>query len=142
MKQDEHDEINEMLEASHIATPDGDAFINPGTGPVANATEQDAIYNMIAFLQDSPLTGNLLCARVPELDEDGRFGFHVFLGRDCDTRLGPIIVQMPGWELERVRYMGELEQNIWHFPRLYIDGSSWVWKFAILKKRNFIPEEE
>ena len=44
-------------------------------------------------------------------------------GREC-------WVAMPGLPLERVRYMGE-PQNIWDFPRLYVDGDSWVWEFAI-----------
>jgi hypothetical protein len=30
-----------------------------------------------------------------------------------------------------VRYLGIPGQNIWDFPRLFVDGSSWVWKFAI-----------
>jgi hypothetical protein len=42
-----------------------------------------------------------------------------------------IEIQMPGLPVERVRYMGETGQNIWDFPRLYVDDSSWIWQFAL-----------
>jgi hypothetical protein len=38
---------------------------------------------------------------------------------------------MPGLPVEQVRYMGESGQNIWDFPRLYVDDSSWIWEFAL-----------
>ena len=37
----------------------------------------------------------------------------------------------PGLALAGVRYLDQPGQNIWHFPRLYIDGDSWVWKYAV-----------
>jgi hypothetical protein len=33
---------------------------------------------------------------------------------------------MPGCELEKVR-----TSKPWYSPRLYVDGSSWLWGFAI-----------
>lgn len=38
---------------------------------------------------------------------------------------------MPGIALENVRYVGADDQNIWDFPRLYVEGSSWVWEFGV-----------
>jgi len=51
---------------------------------------------------------------------------------------------MPGLPLDLVRYTGENGQNIWNFPRLYLDDSSWVWKFAanILANEGFAAEKE
>jgi hypothetical protein len=40
-------------------------------------------------------------------------------------------VAMPGLPLERVRFLGLQDQDIWRFPRLYVDGGSWVWKYAV-----------
>jgi hypothetical protein len=33
--------------------------------------------------------------------------------------------------LEKVRYLDSENQDIFNFPRLYVDGSSWVWKYAL-----------
>ena len=115
------------------------AIINPGSGPVLGADEENGIRNIVQFVKDcedqSGITGIAWC-RKPENDEDGRFGFLVYYE---DVRHE---VDMPGLPLENVRYLNET-QNIWHFPRLYVDGSSWVWKFAVLKrKENWIPDEE
>ena len=42
-----------------------------------------------------------------------------------------IEIQMPGLPVDRVRFLDEDGQNIWDFPRLYVDDSSWVWKYAL-----------
>lgn len=104
-------------------------FINPGSGPVAEATEEQAAAAMAVFVLDLsaqglPVTG---AARQPEADYgDGRYAFTLAM---ADGRT--IEVQMPGLPVEQVRYLGEDGQNIWDFPRLYVDDSSWVWKFAL-----------
>ncbi|MET9402659.1 hypothetical protein [Kitasatospora sp. NPDC002965] len=38
---------------------------------------------------------------------------------------------MPGLSLDQVRWMNEPDQNIWNYPRLFVDGSSWVWWYAL-----------
>jgi hypothetical protein len=30
-----------------------------------------------------------------------------------------------------LRFTGAADQNIWDFPRLYVNGSSWVWIYAV-----------
>jgi hypothetical protein len=62
-------------------------------------------------------------ARKPGLD--GRWEFTIRHGKH------KCVVDMPGRALYRVRWMKEPGQDIWEFPRLYVDGSSWVWLFAI-----------
>jgi len=99
--------------------------INPGSGPVADATEAHAVKNMRHFVTDC-YHNNIKCVRLPERDKDGRFGFLLWTDTRCHT------IDMPGLPLEQVRYMDSPGQNIWYFPRLYVDDSSWVWKFAIL----------
>jgi hypothetical protein len=100
-------------------------IINPGAGPVDGATEENAINNIKHFVTDCDKL-DLSWVRVPGLDYgEGRYAFLVWRGQRCHE------IQMPGLPLERVRYTSD-EQNIWDFPRLYVDGSSWVWKFAVL----------
>jgi len=99
-------------------------IINPGTGPVANATEEHALKNIKQFIEDTKVEG-IKCVRVPEEDADGRFAFLLWRGTRCH------LVDMPGAPLEKVRYTDQRNQNIWDFPRLYVDGSSWVWIFAV-----------
>lgn len=105
--------------------------INPGSGPVDQATEEHAAANVEAFGKDLEAreVKVLKIERAKELDYgEGRFAFQMSLSKgEHETK---IEVQMPGLPLDKVRFLGE-PQNIWHFPRLYIDGSSWVWKFAL-----------
>jgi hypothetical protein len=104
------------------------AFINPGTGPVEDATEALAVEAMRQFVID---TGAESFARCPEHhDDDGRFAFAVYK-RLPSGEVRRFEVDIPGLPLDRVRYVDAPGQNIWHFPRLYVDGSSWVWKFAV-----------
>ena len=123
-------------------------IINPGTGPVANATEQAAYENVIALVKDAlgesmalgPSGDTARIARDLSLgegtDEGGRFSYVVTLGdRTC-------AIDMPGIALERVRYTGADGQNIWHFPRLYVDGSSWVWMYAVEMLREALTGAE
>lgn len=104
-------------------------IINPGIGPVDNATEQHATTNMEHFVTDCSAK-NLKFVRLTYLDDRGRFGFLLYRDTRCHT------IEMPGLPLEKVRYMGP-EQDIWDFPRLYVDGSSWVWCYALLDDDAF-----
>ena len=100
-------------------------IVNPGTGPLADATELNAATNIVTFLLDIGLD-DVWASRDPDADwGEGRFAFKLIdhRGHECE-------IQMPGWPLDAVRYHGH-GQNIWSFPRLYIDGSSFVWKLAV-----------
>lgn len=106
-------------------------LINPGTGPVQGATLDHAYDNMRALLADAGMPAAKF-RRDPDEDVDGgRFPFLVTIGDD------EVSVDMPGIPLERVRYTGADDQNIWDFPRLYVDGSSWVWMFAVNRLRDW-----
>lgn len=103
-------------------------FINPGSGPVAGAIEAEARKNVDALCADLRERGH--AAEVSENttwrdDGEGRWETMIVvdgIGVDVD---------MPGLPLAQVRWMNEPEQNIWDFPRLYVDGSSWVWLYAL-----------
>lgn len=104
-------------------------FVNPGTGSIddPNCNIENAIQNIKKFAEE--------CAgqekrweRAKEKDYgDGRYAFDLWLDQMHYE------IQMPGLPLEMVRYMDEENQNIWNFPRLYVDDSRWVWSFALIK---------
>lgn len=109
-------------------------IINPGSGPVANSNLKDAINNMKHYLVDCGLT-DVEFVHLEKEDEDGRYHFLLY---DEDNKRCHS-VDMPGIPLDKVRYMQEEGQNIWNFPRLYLDGSSWVWCFGMLDPKDFEP---
>jgi hypothetical protein len=106
--------------------------INPGTGPVAGANVEQAEVNINAFLADLTARGhqNPQAERragqdYNSADGDGRFCWAISVNDEPS-----IEVQMPGIPLDQVRWLGPA-QDIWQFPRLYVDDSSWIWFFAL-----------
>lgn len=111
----------------------GPAIVNPGTGPVLVAELTHAEANLPKLLSDAACEGATI-ERQPDGDSEGRFSFIVKLGgRECE-------IDMPGWPLDKVRFLGK-PQNIWDFPRLYVGGSSWVWKYAVNMVRAALTED-
>lgn len=107
--------------------------INPGSGPVGGATAEQAEANIRQFAADLTERGhrNVTTSRLADEDYntddgDGRFCWLVSVDGDQ-----PVEVQMPGIPLDKVRWLGGEGQDIWDFPRLYVDDSSWVWYFAL-----------
>jgi hypothetical protein len=96
--------------------------INPGSGPVPGATYENAVANMFAFAGE---VGAESWSGGADTEDGGRWTFELRRGADVAE------VEMPGLPLERVRYVGADDQNIWDFPRLYVNGSSWVWAYAL-----------
>lgn len=111
-------------------------IINPGTGPVAGAHIDRAYENMAALLVDAKLPDATFARDAEAVEDDGRFAFVVTL---ADKR---VEVLMPGIALKRVRYTGARRQNIWDFPRLYVDGDSWVWMYAVNRLRERLAEAQ
>ncbi|MEV7123954.1 hypothetical protein [Kitasatospora griseola] len=104
-------------------------LINPGTGPLPEFTRTAAAENMAHFVEDLAQLGTVVAgfAAAPGLDYgEGRYAFLLELpeGRSAE-------VQMPGMPVDQVRYMKTEDQNPFAFPRLYVDGSSWLWWYAL-----------
>ena len=38
---------------------------------------------------------------------------------------------MPGLPLDQVRFVEDEGQDIWKYPRLFVDGKPWLWKYAV-----------
>ncbi len=97
--------------------------VNPGSGPVEGATEEYAQANIQHFIADCG--DGWRATRCVQDDCNGRYSFVLWRGNRCHQ------VDMPGLPLDRVRYMSGPFQRIGDFPRLYVDGGSWIWKFAL-----------
>ena len=114
-------------------------FINPGSGPVLNATRENAEANMVVFIADLKTNGyaksvDMIRQRhAPETR--GRFTYIILADGEQHE------IEMPGLPVEQVRWMDRPEQNIWDFPRLYVDGSSWVWYYALSSTMNDLEDE-
>ena len=96
-------------------------FVNPGTGPVDGTSPENATANVRAFVDE--IGGDYFDGPLGE--DEGRYEFEIGAGERT------VIVEMPGLPLAQVRYVGTEDQNIWNYPRLYVDGSSWVWCYAV-----------
>lgn len=132
---DEHDytpEGDELHPQIHMRG--GTVFLNPGTGPVRDATEQHAMRNIERFIMDIGIA-LVDWQRESQMDSDGRFGFTLFYD------LHHVEIEMPGCELSGVRYIEAEGQNVWRFPRLYVDGSSWIWSIAVDIARGVLNGE-
>lgn len=106
-------------------------IINPGSGPVEGAFEQEAVVNIGKFMEESGASG---AEREPGRDDGrGRFAFRLSFA-DGRSRL----VEMPGLPLDRVRYVRAEGQNVWNFPWLYVDGDSWHWLNALNMVRRAV----
>lgn len=120
-----------VTDDGHVA-----AIMNPGTEPVRRSSIDAATANMPQLLAD--------CG-VPDLrferakgDHGGRYSFTVIDSGGVEAE-----VDMPGVPLADVRYCKLAGENIWDFPRLYVNGSSWVWYWAVSQLRvTFMGEDE
>lgn len=104
---------------------------NPGTEKSFGSIEL-AENNIKKFIEDTGIyfefedTGKRL---------EGRFVFKL-IHKNISYEIG-----MVGENIESVRYIDGYTQNIWNYPRLYVDGNSYVWIYA-LKKVTGEPEKE
>ncbi|MEU5707913.1 hypothetical protein [Streptomyces flaveolus] len=100
-------------------------ILNPGSGPVSDATEEQAATNMAAFVDELRTSyGVNVVSFVRAATSDygnGRWAFELLT--DDERR---IEVQMPGAPLKQVRE---------EWTRLYVNGSSWYWDFALRQCR-------
>ncbi len=113
--------------------------INPGTGSVHSGSgsvlRRNADRNMRALCRDAGCGNDCQVIRYGDVDDDGRYPYKIIRvvrrRRAAGVRKYSVLVGMPGVRLERVRILENDGQNAWDFPRLYIDGNSWLWHFAV-----------
>jgi hypothetical protein len=97
-------------------------LINPGSGPVQNGSKEQSEINIKQFIADLEINGNYEFVKV---EDDGRHTYKVWNETHSHE------IDMPAIPLENVRYLGTDGQKIFDFPRLFVDGSSFVWKYAL-----------
>lgn len=115
-------------------------IINPGTEAVSAPTLANAAAAVELFISDLGLTAGhpVMIQRTPEHDNltrgigGGRFAFRL------STRHGACEVDMPGCPPALTR-----ESRPFRSPRLYVDGSSWLWGFALgIAASRLFPDPE
>ena len=119
-------------------------IINPGADwhPTTHSPEQAAA-NLAEFVRQVQATGKhvrhepiigdateveaaqMMGGTKYQADHDGRYPFRVIV--DGASHL----VEMPGIPLAETEYHSGTGQDPWDFPRLFVDGSSWLWSFAL-----------
>lgn len=108
--------------------------INPGTQDTDDFGWECAYDNMKQFIKDCEIELYIVKSNF-EPEDNGRYWFKLE-SKEIDGY--SVEVEMPALPLEQVRYIKEKDQNVWDFPRLYVDGSSWLWCFAIVKKKSVL----
>lgn len=107
-------------------------IINPGTGPVEHATEADARRAVWLLVRD-------LRRRGRSVEWDGTF----YDEWDGYWAARPLVdgipreVDMPGCHPATTR-----RGKPWVSQRLYVDGSSWLWPFALNILDTDDPDDE
>lgn len=109
------------------------AIINPGSGPVVESDADQAEKNIEAWAKEACRVAPAKFEKIvrkSSWDGDGRFGYEVSLRIAGSVR--EFEVMMPG--------VPDLDGNVLHTPRLYVDGDSWWWEFSFPSAEDY--EEE
>ena len=96
--------------------------INPGSGVVAEGSKEQSELNIKSFIEDLGVDAKY---EFLEVLKDGRHDYRIWNDEYSHK------INMPALSLDKVRYIQGTDQSIWDFPRLYVDGSSWIWCFAL-----------
>jgi len=109
------------------------AVVNHGSEPISEASLCLAEVAVDRFAQQAAQVHGMRLrgrCRLPEADRHGRFGFVLTFawaaGQEIDHEIA-----MPGVSLDLVEYRAQDRTSCWDFYRLYLNGGSWLWEFAI-----------
>jgi hypothetical protein len=120
-------------------------YNNIGASPIEeDVSPEAALVNMYEFVADLVAAGAIVSGLEPIIGEgsdieeslqmggtryspthDGRFPFRLTVNGHKN------LVEMPGLALELVRYTSADGQSICDYPRLYLNGGSWVWSIGV-----------
>lgn len=108
-----------------------DISINPGSGPVnGELSWENAYENIKQYIKDCEIPLHIVKSN--HVPDEGRYLF-VLRNDEYDFETE---VEMPGLPLEKVCYVRAEGQNILEFPRLYVDGGSWIWNCSLITKEQ------
>lgn len=104
-------------------------IINPGTEPIDGASPEHAEANIKQFIHELMHDGgfeDLTYTRRRDMDKKGGwFAYNVSYVFDGWFRPS-VMVHVPGFDPETTQ-----KGEPWVSPRLYVDGSSWLWGLAL-----------
>lgn len=98
--------------------------VNPGAGPVENASPDRARENMQHFIVDLGIR-DVQYVELALRSDTGRWPYLVWKNNRCCE------IEMPGCPLSEVRFYPNQGLNVWDFYRLYVDKASWLWFLAV-----------
>jgi hypothetical protein len=105
-------------------------IINPGAGPLREpARREDVVRNAQLFLEDLQPDAERRSSigyEIGNVEDGGRWEVVFFTrdGHEC-------VVEMPGVKAETLRARTGRPG-----PRLYVNGDSWLWEFAVPNARR------
>ena len=99
-------------------------IVNPGTSPMRDTSPKLAKAGIAQFVKDLHME-DLKIKRDKKGDNDGWYGFML------KSEHAKVSVLMPGLPMSAMRWMPGDKESAWVFQRLYVDGGSWLWKFAL-----------
>jgi hypothetical protein len=101
----------------------GSLILNPGTEPI-RGPRRLARVALLRFVRDLGLDG-VTSVETPEHDSGGYYASVLSRGKR------EVCVAVPGLPQRLLRYRGRSRHDPWDFQRLYVDGDSWLWFFAV-----------
>lgn len=93
-------------------------IINPGAGPVKAGAPMDALASVVELFREAAVQIARITYRGVASDGRHRFAVTAKRGRKVE-------IDMPAWHAE------ELRTGTLNTPRIYVDGNSWLWRFAV-----------
>jgi hypothetical protein len=100
--------------------------VNPGTQAMSETSPKLAKAGIAQFVEDlHPAKIKIKVKRDKKSDNDGWYGFTL------KSKHAKISVLMPGLPLEYMRGTKKDTTASWAFQRLYVEGNSWYWNFAL-----------
>jgi hypothetical protein len=97
-------------------------IINPGTFNTPKGDRSQSEHNIKEFIKQLGVDAEY---KFIEDCSNGRHSYKIW--NDNHSH----IVDMPAIPLKDIIYKSGEKRSIFEFPRLYVDGSSWLWEFAL-----------
>lgn len=94
------------------------------TGPVVHGTPMAALESIVALFQEAGVRIVRIAYR--GIESDGRHAFAI----TTPANRG-IVISMPGLDPATLR-----SDDILRTPRIYVDGNSWLWRYAVSQVRS------
>jgi hypothetical protein len=114
--------------------------MNPGAGPVPDGPLELAEQSIKEFISQLDLPREVFCHPKPKDNWSGRLAYELsYNGGEIPPVWRTCSVLMPCMSPD------DLQQGAWKAPRLYVDGNSWLWEFALSQARHCLtlhPDDE